>query len=121
MQGTMVNFVNISQSQEGYFRKYWKRHFLNLVLMFVCLSVCPCNLFMFSHFNHETELFPIIRDRVRSIQEKGLQRQEQREPTETQAVYETRQAVLRCGLGTLSLPTSITVQRRRVRDVPHPS
>ena len=56
---------------------------------------------MFPHFNHETELFPIIRDRVRSIQEKGLQRQEQREPTETQAVYETRQAVLHCGLGTL--------------------
>lgn len=34
-----MNFVNISQSQEGYFRKYWKRHFLNLVLMSFCLSV----------------------------------------------------------------------------------
>lgn len=61
---------------------------------------------MFSRFNPETELFPIIRESQEHTKKKGWQSQEQREPTETQAVDETRQAVLSCGLGTL--PSNIS-------------
>ena len=89
----------------GLLQKVLERHFLNLVLMSAYLSVlaiCSC----FHVLTLRQNSFPSS-GRVRSIQKKkGWQSQEQREPTETQAVDETRQAVLSCGLGTL--PSNIS-------------
>lgn len=108
MQGTMVNFVNISQSQEGYFRKYWKRHFLNLVLMSFCLSVlaiCSC----FHILTLRQNSFPSSGTESGACKKKDGKGKD-REPTEAQAVCETRQALLSCGLGTLPSNSSHSVE-----------
>ena len=86
----------------------------------VCLSVCLSLRFVHVFIFQPSDL-TLSQDQGHSQEDTRKRVAEGKtEPTETQAVYEKREAILSCGHGTLSLPTSTTVGRKRVKDVVHP-